>query len=142
VAPDASSTPAPTAELALAGDVSCLRLCLDRLCPVPREHGIALALPEITRHPSSVAAAHTATLAAVSEGTIGPAEGEAIVRLIAATAAAVKDCPKPPLSPEKRARQLELEHQMTKQAWGREIADDALHQARLRDQLQELQDEE
>jgi hypothetical protein len=90
-------------DLALAGDVQCLHMCLDRVASVPRERAAVVEPPATGRG----AASHHAALAAVSEGTIGPEQGEAISRLIEATATAAAAIPLP-RSPEQKRRDAEI----------------------------------
>jgi hypothetical protein len=68
-------------ELALAGDTTALRLCLERLMPPRKDRPISLPLPEIN---GSSGAAHAlgTVLAAVGAGHITPAEAIAMTGLI------------------------------------------------------------
>ena len=67
-------------ELALAGDATALRLCMDRLLPALRERPIAVELPPVTGSQDAVAAS-AALLAAVTAGEIAPSEAREIGRL-------------------------------------------------------------
>ena len=68
-------------ELALAGDTTALRLCLERLCPPRKDTPIALDLPPL-RSARDAAEAVQAVVAAVSRGEITPLEGISVVSLI------------------------------------------------------------
>jgi hypothetical protein len=68
-------------ELALAGDATALRLCMDRLLPALRERPIAVDLPPVTGSQDAVAAS-AALLAAVTAGEIAPGEAREIGRLL------------------------------------------------------------
>jgi Family of unknown function (DUF5681) len=68
-------------ELALAGDATALRLCMDRLLPALRERPIAVDLPPLTG-PKDAVAASAALLAAVTAGEIAPGEAREIGRLL------------------------------------------------------------
>jgi hypothetical protein len=68
-------------ELALAGDTTALRLCLERLAPPVRERPIELELPPITSAkdlPKAVAA----LLQAVASGSVTAGEAEKLGRLV------------------------------------------------------------
>src|SRR5262247_3879649 len=68
-------------QMALGGDVTAMRLCLDRLAPPPKDRPIQIGMPRL----ASVEDMTTATAAvvdAVTSGTITPSEGEAIAKLI------------------------------------------------------------
>ena len=75
-------------ELALAGDPTALRLCLERILPPCRERAVKLALPPI-ESAADIAAAMRAVVAALAEGVITPGEGEAIARILAGFAPAI-----------------------------------------------------
>jgi hypothetical protein len=68
-------------ELALDGDTTALRLCLDRVAPVRRGGLVRLALPEITT-PTGVAAAVVEMVAEVAAGRISPEEAAAVGSLL------------------------------------------------------------
>ena len=68
-------------ELALAGDATALRLCLDRLLPALRERPIAVELPPLNSGQDAVAAS-AALLAAVSVGEIAPGEAREVGTLL------------------------------------------------------------
>jgi hypothetical protein len=68
-------------DLALKGDTTALRLCLERICPPRKERLIDLALPLITeaRHAS---VALTSILSGVAEGRVTPGEAESLARTV------------------------------------------------------------
>ena len=68
-------------EMALAGDATALRLCLDRLLPALRERPIAVELPPLNS-PKDAVAASAAMIAAVSAGEIAPGEAREVGRLL------------------------------------------------------------
>jgi hypothetical protein len=70
--------------LALAGDTTALRLCLDRILPPVRDRPVQLAISS----PASPAAALQAVLAAVASGELTPEQGRAVASTIADLAAA------------------------------------------------------
>lgn len=71
-------------ELALAGDTTALRLCLDRILPPVRDRPVQLAISS----PASPAAALQAVLAAVASGELTPDQGRAVASTIVDLAAA------------------------------------------------------
>jgi hypothetical protein len=68
-------------ELALAGDPTAMRLCLERILPTCRERAVQFALPPI-ESAADIAAAMKAVAAALADGIITPGEGEAIARIV------------------------------------------------------------
>jgi hypothetical protein len=68
------------AELAQAGDVSCLRMLLDRLWPVRRGQPVHLNIPEI-KSADDVPAVLAAIWTAVGDGLLTPDEASALVLL-------------------------------------------------------------
>ena len=69
-------------DLALAGDMAALRLCLDRILP-PQDRPVTFALPPI-ESAQDAAATISAVLAAVAAGEITPADAGEISKLIEA----------------------------------------------------------
>ncbi len=72
-----------TIELALQGDPKALKLCLDRLMPVPRQRTIHLPLQHI-EGAQTLAAAMREVLKAVAQGEVTPEEAESVARIILA----------------------------------------------------------
>jgi hypothetical protein len=70
-------------ELALEGDVTALRLCLERLLPVARERKVSIPLPEVNSIEDAKAAVN-AILKAVADGELTPGEARIIADLIEA----------------------------------------------------------
>ena len=68
-------------ELALGGDPTALRLCLERVLPPCRQRAVKFALPPI-ESAADIAAAMKAVAAALADGVITPGEGEAIARIV------------------------------------------------------------
>ena len=90
-------------DVALTGDVGALRLCLERLVPPRRDRTVAMRLPAIETV-SDLPIASAAIIAAVAAGTLTPAEGEQLGRLVSADATALQTC-----EFEARLRALEAE---------------------------------
>jgi hypothetical protein len=70
-------------QLALGGDVTALRLCIERLVPPRKDRPILLDLPPITSA-ADAANAVAAVLRAVADGRITPSEAIAVTGLIEA----------------------------------------------------------
>jgi hypothetical protein len=70
-------------EMALAGDMAALRLCLDRLAPVRRDRHVPFDLPAIGT-PGDAVGASMAIVAAVSAGELTPSEAADLGKLLEA----------------------------------------------------------
>jgi hypothetical protein len=68
-------------DLALAGDVAALRMCLDRVAPARKDAPVTFALPAMTCARDAAQAAG-AVLGAVSEGELTPTEGAHVMALV------------------------------------------------------------
>ena len=68
-------------ELAKAGDLVALRLCLDRICPPRKDRPVRFALPEL-RTAEDAKLAASALLKAVADGDLTPSEASEIGRLL------------------------------------------------------------
>ena len=68
-------------DLALAGDITALRLCLDRILPPRKDRPVTFALPPIDSA-QDAAATVSAVLAAVAAGDLTPADAGEISKLI------------------------------------------------------------
>jgi hypothetical protein len=68
-------------QMALGGDVTAMRLCLDRLAPPPKDRPIQITMPRLAGV-QDMTTATAAVVDAVTSGTITPSEGEAIAKLI------------------------------------------------------------
>jgi hypothetical protein len=68
-------------ELALAGDPTAMRLCLERILPPCRERAVKFALPPI-ESAADIAAAMKAVTSALAAGTITPGEAQRIAAVV------------------------------------------------------------
>jgi hypothetical protein len=68
-------------ELALAGDSTALRLCLERVAPPRRDRTVQFDLPCAKRAADAVEASR-AVIAAVASGELSPAEGAHVMQLV------------------------------------------------------------
>jgi hypothetical protein len=68
-------------EMAKAGDMTALRLCLDRIAPARKDRGIAFELPAVTTV-TDIVKASGALLLAVAEGELTPSEGGELSKLL------------------------------------------------------------
>jgi hypothetical protein len=68
-------------EVALTGDVTALRLCLERIAPPRRDAPVTFALPPI-QSAGDAAKAAGAVLEAVAEGELTPIEGAHVMGLV------------------------------------------------------------
>jgi len=70
-------------DMALAGDMQALRLCIDRILPPRKDRPVTFALPAITSA-QDAAKVTSAILAAVAAGEITPADAGEISKLVEA----------------------------------------------------------
>lgn len=68
-------------ELAKAGDLTAIRVVLDRIAPPRKDAAVAFDLPKI-EGVADLPPALSAIMAAVSEGTLSPGEGQALAAMI------------------------------------------------------------
>jgi hypothetical protein len=68
-------------EKAKEGDMTAIRLCLDRIAPPRKDRTIAFALPEVTT-PADVLKAVGALLAGVAAGELSPSEAAELSKLL------------------------------------------------------------
>jgi hypothetical protein len=68
-------------DMALGGDVTALRLCLERIAPPRRDAPVTFELPAMASARDAAQAAG-AVLGAVSEGELTPTEGASIMALV------------------------------------------------------------
>jgi Family of unknown function (DUF5681) len=68
-------------DLALGGDITALRLCLDRILPARKDRPIAFEMPPIN-NAVDARAASAALLGAVSSGNLTPSEASEVGKLI------------------------------------------------------------
>lgn len=69
-------------QMALAGDVQAMRICMDRLAPPRKDRPVAFALPKISSaedHPAALAA----IMVAVAGGDLTPLEGQSLAAMLA-----------------------------------------------------------
>ncbi|MGE0773685.1 MAG: DUF5681 domain-containing protein [Sphingomonadaceae bacterium] len=74
---------------ALQGDMTALRLCLDRIAPPRKDAPISIDLPDV-RSAEDAVAASKAVLGAVSAGDVTPDEGGRVMALLTAHKAIVE----------------------------------------------------
>ena len=70
-------------ELAKAGNVVALRLCLERLIPIRKDQSIKLKLPKL-ENLADIPKVLEAVLKAVAQGEITPGEGQAVAAMLEA----------------------------------------------------------
>ena len=68
-------------DLALAGDMTALRLCLERIVPPRKDSPILVELPSM-ENAADIPAAMSSILAAVAAGELSPSEGTAVAGLV------------------------------------------------------------
>ena len=68
-------------DMALEGDTTALRLCLERVAPPRKDVPVAFCLPKMESAQDAVLGAQ-AVLTAVSEGTLTPIEGASVMNLV------------------------------------------------------------
>ncbi len=68
-------------EMALAGDTTAMRLCLERIMPIRRDRPVSFAMPQITSA-SEAATAASAIVAAVASGELTPSEALDLSRVL------------------------------------------------------------
>lgn len=73
----ADALTATALKLALGGDITALRICLDRIAPARKDRPVTLDLPPIASA-ADHAPALAAVAAAVADGEISPAEGKTL----------------------------------------------------------------
>jgi uncharacterized protein DUF5681 len=78
---DAETIARKVIDLAKAGDIAALRMCLDRLAPAPKGGPIEFELPPLERAADCVAAT-SALVAAVSAGEVAPSEALELAKVI------------------------------------------------------------
>jgi len=76
-------------EIALAGDVTAMCLCLERLLPVGRDRPVMFALPKLESAGDAVAAT-AAPVSAVASGDLTPGEAGELSKLVEGFSRAVE----------------------------------------------------
>ena len=66
---------------ALEGDMLALRMCLDRLLPIKKDHPVSISLPKINGLQDLVGFT-SALLTGVSEGLVGATEAEKLCKIV------------------------------------------------------------
>lgn len=90
--------------MALEGDITALRLCLERLCPPRKSRPINIKLPEI-KTAEGIADAQNAIMSAVANGEITPEEGSVLSGILEARRKTVET-----EEHERRIAELEARH--------------------------------
>ena len=75
--------------MALDGDTTAMRLCLERICPPRRDHPIQVSLPEINK-PEDIVQSMSKVIEAVSEGLIAPVEASTLAKVLGEQAKAIE----------------------------------------------------
>ena len=76
-------------DLALQGDTTALRLCLERICPPRKSRPVNITLPEV-KTAECVAEAQAAVVQAVADGELTPEEGSTITGILEARRKAIE----------------------------------------------------
>jgi len=76
-------------DLALEGDTTALRLCLERILPPRKSRPVNIALPEV-KTADGVAEAQAAVVQAVADGELTPEEGSTITGILEARRKAIE----------------------------------------------------
>jgi hypothetical protein len=72
-------------ELAKAGDLTAIRICMDRMCPTRKDRHVSFALPKLERAADAVNAAAD-IVDAVASGELTPSEAGELSRVVTAYA--------------------------------------------------------
>ena len=86
---DAEALTRKAVEMAKAGDMIALRLCMDRLAPARRDRPVTFDLPKIETAEDLPKATH-AIMAAVAKGELTPSEAAELGKLVDAHAKAIE----------------------------------------------------
>ena len=78
---EAESLTRKAVELAMVGEPTAMRLCLERILPVCRDRTVKFALPPI-ESASDIAAAMKAVTSALADGAITPGEAATIAAVV------------------------------------------------------------
>ena len=84
LADDAEAITRKAIELAKAGEIAALRMCLDRLVPAPKHEPVVFDLPPLHTAADSVAAAPK-LVAAVADGDLTPSEAMDLAKVTTST---------------------------------------------------------
>ncbi len=78
---DAEAIARKAVDMAKAGDIAAIRICMDRLAPARRNDSIAFEFPPLERATDTVTAAAT-IVAAVGAGDLAPSEAADLAKVI------------------------------------------------------------
>ena len=81
LADDAEAIGRKAIEMAIAGDLAAIRLCMDRLAPVRKDEPVAFELPPIEK-PADIVAATASIVAAVAAGELTPSQAAEVSKVI------------------------------------------------------------
>jgi hypothetical protein len=81
LADDAEAIGRKAIEMAIAGDLAAIRLCMDRLAPVRKDEPVAFELPPIEK-PADIVAATASIVAAVAAGELTPSQAAELCKVI------------------------------------------------------------
>ena len=90
-------------ELALAGDMQAIRICMDRLCPPRKDRPVQFSLPPLNEAKDAVAAV-SAIVAAVASGDLTPLEAGELSKVVSVYATTLEAA-----NFEERLRKLETQ---------------------------------
>jgi hypothetical protein len=88
---DAEAISRKAVEMAKAGDIAAIRICMDRLAPARRTDAVAFELPPLERAADTVAAA-AAIVAAVGAGDLAPSEALDLAKVVDIYLGALATC--------------------------------------------------
>ena len=94
-------------ELAKEGDLTALKLCLERICPPRKSRPISIDLPDV-KTSEGVSLAQTSVVQAVGEGEITPEEGQVLSNILESRRKSIE-------SEDHERRLYELELRMAKE---------------------------
>lgn len=77
-------------ELALDGDITALKLCLDRVSPCPKDRAVTFTMPDDICKAESLPQMTAHILKAVAIGELTPSEGERLSSIVSAHAKAIE----------------------------------------------------
>jgi len=81
LADDAEAIGRKAIEMAKAGDLAAIRLCMDRLAPVRKDEPVAFELPPIEK-PADIITATASIVAAVAAGELTPSQAAELSKVI------------------------------------------------------------
>jgi hypothetical protein len=81
LADDAEAIGRKAIEMAIAGDLAAIRLCMDRLAPARKDEPVAFELPPIEK-PADIVAATASIVAAVAAGELTPSQAAEVSKVI------------------------------------------------------------